>query len=535
MDHWSVLELDRDADERSIKRQYARLLKVNRPDDDPQAFQRLREAYEHALNWARMREYEDEDEYVEVEISSISDEPEIAPQQMSAEQPALTDWGPTSSELAAKLALELASHTTDSNLQQQYLQAQEQGCAAPFQQALLNRCLQDPKANISLLQAGIAHLHWLTPWQTTPINPDQEGWLTEALLDDQREGFEASLAKGDERGLFGAIETLSRQPWLNALERRQQLYRWMLVFLHNTQGWSPSLFDRICTLFGWDINSRTTPQPDFIWHGLIERCEKQEYLKQLQRSLIRGSTRTDEQAAVLVLDPPASNAERVHLVRNGNADLWEACELLCSKLTHRFPDLLEHFPNADLQGWRELHTRPVHVRRWLWIGWMLMALTCTLPQHMLSRPTSFADVAALLGVYPVLMTAVCMFVMRIWGPVATALQPQDEWLSSRLLPDWLSWPGCQALVIRHGVPLALASYIGSQVGAWESGCFAVLMLLWIFASPGRYPKAYAALREKIGERFARVKRGPLIFAAVVLVFTAYKALTYPEFQVWFAR
>ncbi len=50
MDCWGVLELDHDADERSIKRQYSRLLKTTRPDDDPVAFQTLRTAYEQALN-----------------------------------------------------------------------------------------------------------------------------------------------------------------------------------------------------------------------------------------------------------------------------------------------------------------------------------------------------------------------------------------------------------------------------------------------------------------------------------------------------
>lgn len=49
MDCWTVLQLPDDADERSIKRSYARLLKSCRPDDDAQGFQRLREAYEHAL------------------------------------------------------------------------------------------------------------------------------------------------------------------------------------------------------------------------------------------------------------------------------------------------------------------------------------------------------------------------------------------------------------------------------------------------------------------------------------------------------
>ncbi len=61
MDCWSVLDLDHDADERSIKRQYARLLKTTRPDDDPAAFQALRDAYEQALDWARNRA-EDDDE-----------------------------------------------------------------------------------------------------------------------------------------------------------------------------------------------------------------------------------------------------------------------------------------------------------------------------------------------------------------------------------------------------------------------------------------------------------------------------------------
>lgn len=62
MDCWSVLNIERDADERSIKRQYARLLKTTRPDDDPAAFQNLRDAYEQALSRARSRVNDEEDE-----------------------------------------------------------------------------------------------------------------------------------------------------------------------------------------------------------------------------------------------------------------------------------------------------------------------------------------------------------------------------------------------------------------------------------------------------------------------------------------
>lgn len=57
---WNVLGLAPDADSRAIKRQYAALLKKTRPDDDPEGFQRLREAYEAALAWSQSLQEVDE-------------------------------------------------------------------------------------------------------------------------------------------------------------------------------------------------------------------------------------------------------------------------------------------------------------------------------------------------------------------------------------------------------------------------------------------------------------------------------------------
>lgn len=54
-DAYQLLQIPRSADEREIKRAYARLLKKTRPDDDAAAFQRLQEAYEACLDQARRR------------------------------------------------------------------------------------------------------------------------------------------------------------------------------------------------------------------------------------------------------------------------------------------------------------------------------------------------------------------------------------------------------------------------------------------------------------------------------------------------
>jgi hypothetical protein len=53
--YWTVLGLDAGSDERTVKRAYARQLKTTRPDEDIDAFQRLRTAYEHALDELRYR------------------------------------------------------------------------------------------------------------------------------------------------------------------------------------------------------------------------------------------------------------------------------------------------------------------------------------------------------------------------------------------------------------------------------------------------------------------------------------------------
>ncbi|SDH17411.1 hypothetical protein SAMN05428968_2335 [Janthinobacterium sp. YR213] len=51
---WAILGTEPTGDERTLKRAYAKRLKVTRPEDDPAAFQELREAYEYALRHAHL-------------------------------------------------------------------------------------------------------------------------------------------------------------------------------------------------------------------------------------------------------------------------------------------------------------------------------------------------------------------------------------------------------------------------------------------------------------------------------------------------
>jgi hypothetical protein len=73
-DPWRILGLQSDtADEKQVRSAYARLLKVHRPDQDPEGFQQLRTAYQQALDWLQRRsspemdDWDDDDDFAEEE------------------------------------------------------------------------------------------------------------------------------------------------------------------------------------------------------------------------------------------------------------------------------------------------------------------------------------------------------------------------------------------------------------------------------------------------------------------------------------
>lgn len=62
--YWQVLGLDAPTqDKKAIKKAYATQLKLHRPDEDPEGFQRLRKAYEFALAYVENQEYDEDAEF----------------------------------------------------------------------------------------------------------------------------------------------------------------------------------------------------------------------------------------------------------------------------------------------------------------------------------------------------------------------------------------------------------------------------------------------------------------------------------------
>ena len=83
MSCWDTLNLSPTADTRAIKRAYAARLKETRPDEDPQAFQKLRSAYEEALIVAPWFDSENTEQEAETPMETEDISP--APQYASAE------------------------------------------------------------------------------------------------------------------------------------------------------------------------------------------------------------------------------------------------------------------------------------------------------------------------------------------------------------------------------------------------------------------------------------------------------------------
>ncbi|MDG1642809.1 J domain-containing protein [Klebsiella huaxiensis] len=149
---WEILGLEPGAESREIKRRFAQLVKVNRPEDDPQAYQRLRNAYEAALNWEEEDDvFPDEEEHTERDNINIRQDIADIPQPRV--QIGLRSPGAVSASLTWQNVLErlfLANEKLPENAQKQ------------LESALYELELLDLKSRIRFEEALLVNLHQIS-------------------------------------------------------------------------------------------------------------------------------------------------------------------------------------------------------------------------------------------------------------------------------------------------------------------------------------------------------------------------------------
>jgi len=488
---WSVLQLDDDADERSIKRSYARLLRVHRPDDDPEGFQRLREAYEHALSVARWQaelERDLEDQKVEVvgriddlqwtsaerQHEPLDDTTAVAERVHPVEPAPFKAPQVSPAELTARGLLDGLSAE---NLPQRWEQAQAQDCAEAFERLLLQLCFDHPSLLVSIAGWAAQQLEWLTPWQNLVMSDWQQEMLASSLLRDYRQTLHGFLAAKQEREFINQLKDYSDQPWLKVFDQRQQWQQIILDVLHDTE-WSLPLFDRVSQLFGWDDNKGIHPQPEATWQALIERCNQEAFYQNLVTKAESDRLfAADVQAAHLLMNPMWPEQQK-RMIDGFGINEWQACQDLAQTLKWRYPELQSRTPYADVFFWRRFLPRPIAAETWIrvWAGIALALWLFYVPINQYSVGFSIA--------LPMLMACVPVwfgrFALSWWVLISAHFIVQDLWFTERIIPK--RWnPNTHWLLLRHGLPqAALLLVFGLLLGWLGVGTYIGVILLGLY-------------------------------------------------------
>ncbi|NMZ81764.1 J domain-containing protein [Pseudomonas mandelii] len=498
MDCWSVLELPEDADARTIKRSYARLLKTFRPDEDPEGFQRLREAYEEALGVAQWRaEYAaEEHEVATVDVVekpnhtdlqagsdvlgvrplSLQNPPPLRPLNLESPPPLRSlNLAPSNpqplhepvaapDELAARALLDGLS---EQNLSERWAQAQQQHCAKAFEQRLLALCFDHPGLRNSIAAWAVQHLDWLAPWQNVEMTDWQRDALASGLLQDYRQALQELLEAGKEREFLTQLKSYTVQPWLQVFDRRQEWQRILLQLFNDTE-WSLPLFDRVGQVFGWDDKKGIHPEPTSLWQALIERCNQESFYASLQAKAQDNRTwAADVQAAHLLMNPMQPGQQKKMIDGFGQNE-WQACHDLAQTLKWRYPQLRLRLPHADVFHWRRFLPRPIADETWVrvWAGIALALFLFYFPTEYKSKGFSISIPMIFISLaFACVPVWFFRFAMSWWVPIISHVVVQDLWLTEGLVPRHWN-PDTRWLVMRHGVPQAVLTLLFGLLLGW---------------------------------------------------------------------
>ncbi|MDF3932078.1 J domain-containing protein [Pseudomonas citronellolis] len=454
MSCWEILGLDAEADERSIKRQYARLLKVTRPDEDAQAFQALREAYEQALNWVRWHVEEAADEQP-APLVQPSVQPLVPPFERGAEQPV---------ELPVQLQLQpLLEGIAPSTLSERRQRATEAGLAAAFERALLQLCL-DGLHGHELLDAACTEFAWLEVDRCSALSEDECLKVRARLLRGRMQQLRVFFDEGRLADFEAGLAALRRLPWLQSYDARALLDEAVVELMLEVTWWPEGAFCRVASQFGWQEGKHVPNCAEHLWNALLQRRDAQSYFETLQSDARTWDLRPEQRAARLMLTPFDLYQRRRFSADFGAAD-WTCCQRIADTLQYRYPHLLQHLPDGqrDPGFWRDLPRAEAGWNVRFFILWMIVVMVLGL-FWLPGKASSLAELLPnllTLAVFSTIPFGVSSILLRVFRALTgNRLNRFDYWLSGVLLPARWHEQGAGMRPLRHG---ALAAGAGVLV------------------------------------------------------------------------
>ncbi len=459
MSCWEVLGLEPQADSRTVKRRYAQLLKVHRPDTDPQGFQRLREAYEHALR----------------EEAPPSGSP--AP---SAEAPVTPPAVPMPAEpgpvqrLVGQPAERLDQWLSEAEYRQQ---------RSAFEQAVLAQCLAAGDDGRELLLWAIRRLGWFVSVDVR-LSAGELEHLARRLAEQDARRLCARLQRKGARAFLKRLDRVLGQPWLQAFDQREFFQRDLFTrVLAMPEG--AALFKPLCRRFGW--SKADFPEGPQAWETLWRQSREQAFAARLQDWLrTTGVPRKAGARAARLLLSPMHEGERLRFTRHFRGKDWKACARLADQLTQHYPHVWARYGSPDVQAWQVLMPPREGWKHTTLLLWLL-ALTLLLPWGEYGAGGLDALLELLvLAFQGGIVALIVRGLMAAWSFLLRPLELYDLRLSRRVLGG--ARPGRRGLrLLRHGLGsalLALLFVLGSELPDGRSGLFGLALfgLFLIYAA-----------------------------------------------------
>ncbi|PHV18507.1 hypothetical protein CSQ90_01930 [Janthinobacterium sp. BJB303] len=404
---WDILDTAPTGDERALKRAYAKRLKVTRPEDDPAAFQELRDAYEYALRHAPRFAAE----LAERHAMPAAERPESDPARLP---PALASGLKTDTGLTPPAPMQTP--------------AVDIPAEAPA--AELWGVLADAAQETHAAQEAPAEL-WGVPDEPAPeCMPPPEQWGVVAIdpVEEAASLWQAFLEQSRRRDAAAVLAGfLEREELLN-LDVREEFDVCALRYCASA-GYNLSLRNALFEQLGWEY--------DFSYlarrHGDLVRAAVQRY--RADRSFAHFSDNRDSYPGldcILSQQPPSAYVRQM-LDRKFNLQLrgllqtirWQHGDMLAYKLD---TDLFEQWEQAVFS--RRYFKQTAFASAGL--GFVLHLILSSLFKVAGGSLGDMGAYASLLGFQVLAFSLLAMHALRWPAPLFTRLQALQEALQKRL-------------------------------------------------------------------------------------------------------